>query len=643
MLVGIGLCQIKICDLYCLTIIKPSLISYGSHIKPIIYGRFMTITSLLSRCSQAALIFCVLNLSACSNTPLPENPPNFSQGKIYINQVAFDVRAPKQAVISLPEGETATRFTVQQGQHIIYQGKLVTQSVFKNWGGDAQFYIADFSSIKRRGEFFITVNTQKQQIKSSPFTIKPNAYFDLTAKSLLNYFKANRHIKVEDSDVRISGTEQRVNVYGGWNNAGGDQGKQLSHSTQSNFLVSQQGAIAIWAMAKSYNKISKFYDRKGLTTQIANEVMWGADHLHRLLAEEGYFYENISDNRGTNDERLIVGEGNTLNELNYQAAYREGAGFAIAALVNAYQLGLKTHIHGEVAPSQYLKDATAAFEHLQKNNPKYLANATENIIDDYSALVAATALYKATKNRHYLKVARYRARNLNSRVTKQGWFVSDNDKRPFYHNSEAGMPIIALVDYIKIEPKHQLRAKTKLTIKAAIDYQLAINAEVSNPFNLARQSFSTYQDNMYSPLQSGFFMPHANEANDWRGENARLASLTAAMIWGGKYTHANPREIFSIKPEVANFAQSQMDWILGKNPYQMSMLYGFGINNPPHAKSAGSMLNGGISNGITGATLNADGSGITWAEGPDDNNWRWTEQWLQNTAWYLLAVTAMAE
>ena len=73
------------------------------------------------------------------------------------------------------------------------------------------------------------------------------------------------------------------------------------------------------------------------------------------------------------------------------------------------------------------------------------------------------------------------------------------------------------------------------------------------------------------------------------------------------------------------------------------MLYGFGVNNPPHAKSAGIMLNGGISNGITGATQRSDGSGITWAQGPDANNWRWTEQWLQNSTWYLLAMTAMTE
>ena len=590
------------------------------------------------------LLALILSISACSNTtPPPSNPPNLSQAKIYINQVAFDLQAPKQAVVSLPLGENATRFIVYKGSDIVHQAKLKPQPVFNEWGQGAQYYLADFSSIKRRGEFHIVVNTRKQQIKSSPFIIKQSAYFELTAKSLLNYFKANRHINPQDKSIRIEGTEQAVDVSGGWNNSGGDNGKQLSHLSQSNYLIPQQSGLAVWALAKSYNKVSKLYDRKGLSTQVIQEVMWGADYLHRILDNDGYFYSNITDNKGTSEERLIIGDGNELNSLNFQAAFREGGGMAIAALASAHELSLKTRIRGEFAPAQYLIDAEKAFAHLQKNNLSYLNNDKENIIDDYTALIAATALYRVTNKDYYLQTARHRAHNLNSRVTPQGWFISDDDKRPYYHNTEAGLPIIALIDYLSIEPKKQIRIKTKRIIKSTIDYQLTLNEQVTNPFNLARQPFTAYKNNQYNQQKTGFFMPHTNEANAWQGENSRLSSLTAAAIWAGKYTHANHQGSFGVNAKVANFAQSQLDWIMGKNPYQMCMLYGLGINNPPLAKSAGKMLNGGVSNGITGATQSADGTGITWAEGPDESNWRWTEQWLQNSAWYLLAITAMVE
>ena len=139
-------------------------------------------------------------------------------------------------------------------------------------------------------------------------------------------------------------------------------------------------------------------------------------------------------------------------------------------------------------------------------------------------------------------------------------------------------------------------------------------------------------------------MPHANESgNWWQGENSRLASLTAAAIWGGKLSHSDVNGSFGVNDELSYFAQSQIDWILGKNPYQVCMLYGFGVTNASFANSVGSLINGGISSGITGASYSTDGHGITWAEGPAEHNWRWTQQWLEHSAWYLLAITAMSD
>jgi len=592
------------------------------------------------------LFLLVLLTSACSNNPPPNNPPNLSQANIYINQVAFDVRAPKQALVALPIGETARRFMVYQDKSIIFQGSLTAQPTFTEWGTGAQYYLADFSSLKRQGTFHVVVNTPKQQVSSSTFTINHNAYFKLTAKSLLHYFTLSRHTNPQDKSIRINGTERYVNVSGGWVNSGADQSKNLSHSTQSNYLVSQQGAIAAWAMAKSYDKLSELYRQKGLTSQLIEEVIWGADYLHRILDTEGYFYSSVFNNKNSADERLITGYDQVEDEYttNFQAAFREGAGIAIATLVKAHELSNKTGVQGEFSAKQYLADAERAFEHLQTKNLQYVDNGQENIIDDYTALIAATELYQSTKKTKYLKAARHRAYNLNNRMTSQGWFVSDDGERPFYHGIEAGLPIIALVDYLAIEHDKQIKIKTKRTIKLSLDYQLALNSQVSNPFNLARQTYRASDKNLPAKLQEGFFMPHTSKNESWwQGENSRMASLTAAAIWGGKVTHANARGSFGVNRELANFAQSQIDWIMGKNPYQVSMLYGFGVNNPPHSQSSGIMLNGGISSGITGMTINPYGRGMTWAEGPDENNWHWTRQSLQHSAWYLLAMTAMSE
>jgi hypothetical protein len=52
-------------------------------------------------------------------------------------------------------------------------------------------------------------------------------------------------------------------------------------------------------------------------------------------------------------------------------------------------------------------------------------------------------------------------------------------------------------------------------------------------------------------------------------------------------------------------------------------------------------LDQAISNGITGQAT--DGSGIQSTSGTScGEDWRWVEQWLPHSAWYMVAITALA-
>jgi hypothetical protein len=99
------------------------------------------------------------------------------------------------------------------------------------------------------------------------------------------------------------------------------------------------------------------------------------------------------------------------------------------------------------------------------------------------------------------------------------------------------------------------------------------------------------------------------------------------------------------------YAADQLDWILGKNPYDVSMMKGIGTKNPPvYQTYSSTTLKGGIANGITGK--NMDGSGIAWddvsairsdlmtlgQDVADWQTWRWEEQWLPHATWYLMAL-----
>lgn len=569
---------------------------------------------------------------------------------VHINQVALERTGPKSAVVEYGGARNSGKFTVLKDGVAVQSGELTALPEFTEWSGKRNYFKADFSSLLANGTYQLQVALGEDTARSAAFVVADNATFVITVSAILDYYKANRHTKEADRKVRVFDTQRHVDVWGGWKDAGGDNGKYLSHLSYANFFNPQQTALVVWALAESYDSAPDLYRRAGLNTRVVEEALWGADFLHRLLSDEGYFYMTVFDRwAAPGAERMItgyVGQDGVYTK-DYQAAFREGAGVAIAALARASMVSNATGIRGEFPAARYLQDAEKAFEHLQQHNVEYCDDRTENIIDDYTALLAAIELHRATGKNSYLEAARHRANNLIQRLTSDGWFRSDSGTRPYYHAAEAGFPVVSLVHYLRIERDTALAQQARTTIGKALEYQLALTNKVSNPFNYARQNFRSYRHGKLGErLQEGFFIPHANETGYWwQGESARLASLATAAVLGGRALEGSRASgpNFGVSPKLAEFAQNQLDWIVGRNPFDMCLLYGFGLNNPPSAESAGVHDRGGISNGITGATASEDGRGIVFAPGPDENQWRWLEQWLPHSTWFLLAATAMAD
>ncbi|MEJ2662780.1 MAG: glycoside hydrolase family 9 protein [Spirochaetia bacterium] len=135
---------------------------------------------------------------------------------------------------------------------------------------------------------------------------------------------------------------------------------------------------------------------------------------------------------------------------------------------------------------------------------------------------------------------------------------------------------------------------------------------------------------------------HQNESGYWwQGENARLASLCTVGSLASRYFKAEKEIVSALR----KYAQDQLDWILGLNPFDRCMLHGKGRNNPEYTKFNLKNRPGGICNGITSGY--DDEQDIEFLPSRHRSNlgqnWRWTEQWLPHAAWYFLAVCAGAE
>ncbi|GGB04079.1 glycoside hydrolase family 9 protein [Puia dinghuensis] len=558
--------------------------------------------------------------------------PFVLHAQIFVNQAIFPPDVPKIAVVA-GHTDDGVFDVVDAAGHNVFRGKLGPAQSVNDWAPNKKFYQADFSTIHKPGSYRLTVDAGDTLISSAFFTIGNTDWARPLISSILHYYnqqRANTPTELEaDKHLLLFGSDKRVDLHGGWCDASGDVSKYFSHLAYANFMSPQQIPLVTWSLINTGETLQKQLHQWGLADSLTSEALWGADYITRSLSPEGYFYMTIFTyfKKDPAARRVVGLRANSVTTDEYQCAFREGGGMAIAALARIS----RWHKNGDYTAQQYLDAARRAYAHLVVNNTKYDDDGKENIIDDYCALMAATELWIATDSSYYRDQARFRAGKLNARMTPAGYFISDDGRRPFWHAADAGLPVVALIRYLDKEKEAGYRNAAIQTIRQALAYNLRVTNEVDNPFGYARQSF------LYKgEVKDGFFIPHENETGWWwQGENARLGSLATAALLGDRLLKNDSMELYAAR---------QYSWILGCNPYSMCFMYGWGQQNVPymHSNYGHGSQRGGISNGITGGKDHGDGSGIDFRTEDNGNEWRWTEQWLPHAAWFLAAVTAMS-
>ncbi|UBM58005.1 ThuA domain-containing protein [Marinilongibacter aquaticus] len=562
---------------------------------------------------------------------------------VLVNQVGYNRLLNKRAMLKSKEpiGEQTT-FELLDARTLetVYRGNVGKSEQMKAWDGHWYSPI-DFSGFQGAGYFKLVVREHNSSYVSFDFQIGDQLLSSHLIPAIARFFngqKANSKEELAgDARVKLFGSEKTVDLRGGWCDASGDVSKYFSHLAYTNYMNPQQTPLVDWSMIDAVESVPELLSKANAKDSLVQEAFYGADYIMKSLSPEGYFYMTLfSYFKKDPSERRVVGLlADSKTTSDYQSGYREGGGMGVAALARISQWKAKS----EYSPEEYLSAAERAFEHLQKHSIEYIDDHKENILDDYSALMASTELWIATGKEKYKVEARKRANRLTGRISNEGFFWSDDEKtRPFWHASDAGLPLLSLIRYLDVEQDSGQRQKALKTIKKWIDYQLRVSTEVPNPFAYPRQTFR-----FEHKIQNGFFIPHENESGWWwQGENARIGSLITVLLKGGRLVYPAEGPL-GLRQDIAERASTMVDWILGCNPYQVCMLYGYGQVNVPYMAAMyghGSGI-GGISNGITGHKDSPDGSGIDFKYEDNGNEWRWSEQWIPHTAWFLQALVAL--
>jgi hypothetical protein len=615
--------------------------------------------------------------------------------KLVTNHVGYESDGAKRAVIVAERGGLKAGMGNGEGGGVsgmdsfrlidldsggvVFSGKPVWAGPvgkWKNW----VFWVIDFSACRIRGNFRLQVGVadgsggSRRIVFSYPFVIDKNVLERTTISDLIYYFKGQRSSGLLDKADRHLGFEGRtgtMDAHGGWYDATGDYGKHLSHLSFSTYFNPQQISLTAWSLLKSCEWLRKRggSDYRQYIRRMLDEAMYGADYLARVQSAEGSFYRSVgapgpgklpkdrmigAENKGYRIKQSkegygkgaagngaagngLFGNGIDTGWRSYQSSYRSGGGMAIAALAMASS----EESSGDYGSADYLRVAEKTFAFLEKNNASMTNDGKENIVDDYCALMAATELYKATKKPRYLEAADKRAKRLMDRLCSwreyHDYWRADDADRPFFHPSDAGLPIVSLLNYYPVADSG-VRTRVLGVIRRSLSHELAVTHEVNNPFGYSRQLVQDTAANR----RSAFFFPHGSEASPWwQGENARLGSMATAARMAAGLFGGEP----AFRDSLKRFALDQLNWILGLNPFDACMLQGVGHNNPVYGFFGGfeyTNAPGGIVNGITSGLEDEEGIdfNLHYSQTGKDYDWRWAEQWLPHASWFLLAVSA---
>ena len=589
--------------------------------------------------------------------------PAVASVRVVVDQVGYELDSPKQALVVGTKGDPAPgNFALIKvdSDKTVLEGMLQSAGEVYEWRGMI-FWTADFSAWREPGRYVIRVSSPDGQVTSCPFTIEKGVLERQALSNVLYYFKgqrasgdfdrADRHLAIPDEPGKF------LDAHGGWYDATGDYGIHLSHQNLTSYFNPQQVPLVAWSLLTSYRVLEARGDDNSTEyrRRMLDEGLYGADYLVRIKRADGSFFESIS---APGKEKLAkdreIGNPNWRTQIKasatdstehhvdavrphtYEASFRAGGGMAIAALALASTMPEE----GDSTRAQYLRAAKEAFRFLSQHNRELLNDGVENIVDDYCVVMAATELYRASHEDQYRAAASARAGSLIARLTTAGnwhdYWRADARTRPFFHPSDAGLPVISLLNYYTVAAPDEQKS-IRDAVHRSLRFELSVTNEVNNPFGYARQLVRMGD----GTVRSAFFFPHDTEAAPWwQGEDARLASLAAAARMAMPLFSDEP----AFRSELGSYAWNQLHWILGRNPFDVSLLIGSGHGDAAYMFFRSYKYTnapGAIVNGITASAESEDGIAFNqgFAVTGKDEDWRWTEGWLPHAAWYLYAIS----
>ncbi|MGC2815518.1 MAG: glycoside hydrolase family 9 protein [Candidatus Acidiferrum sp.] len=554
-----------------------------------------------------------------------------ASGKIAFSHAGYTVGATKTAIASDLD---AHEFSVIEQS----TGKVVlTKSVKQETTPLGKYAVLDFSELQTAGEYALRAG----DASTRPFSIGQEVWRDSIWKAI-NFMYSERcgtvipgiHGICHMDDYTIHGNK-RIIVNGGYHDAG-----DLSATGNTPGMS--------YALFSLVERLEQQQEDPALRGRALEEAKWGLRWVLKTTFGDGYRSTGQLISYWTNG---IIGDaddryGQAVNnpEWNFRVAAVE----ALAARVlkeSDPELAIRSLRTAE-------QDWNFAVEGLKTAAPLPEVYGAQDDLERISfGAIASVDLYRATGDQRYADEA-FQLGDLILASQEQtiqpwsipltGYFYTSPKRENLFHRFHIGQeeePIIALAHLCRTFPHHENWMKWYAAIVLHSRYYQQVAAAVDRPYGMLPAAIykesearllpdsknwtplraadrDSYLEQVRRgvPLGGEYYLRRFPVWFDFRGNSSVLLSETKALSAAGQLRGDLSAE---------DLAQQQAEWILGRNPFSASIMYGEGYDwTPLYSVRSGQMV-GAIPVGIETKEYN---DAPYW---PNQICWTYKEVWTQ--------------
>jgi hypothetical protein len=508
------------------------------------------------------------------------------------------------------------------------------------------FQQLDFTSVIAPGRYFLRAGPTSTRT----FGIGDDAWKPTIWKAL-NFFYGERcgfavpgSHSVDHLDWFATHGAERVTMSGGWHDAG-----DLSQGV----INTGEATYSMFALAERIGDSDP-----ELRARLIEEAKWGLDWVLRVRFDGGYRIAFASHNLWTNN---VVGDADDRSreaKNNPNANYISAAAEAIAYRVLKDREPELAARSLKIAEDDWNYAIVGVEGPSTWHTPAFAATKLELA---GIGVTASVELYRATHDQKYADKAAELARIIVGSQQRHpvgkgfplaGFFYTGPERDTIFHQFHRGndqAPIVALTQMVESFPDHPDWIKWYATIALYAEYQKA-TAATTSPYNV----LPSY---VYRPTDDIKEIPDSGALHMATRASYRAQVLSGMPMGDGWYLRNFPvwfarRGNFGIllsqakalaatarlrgDSVAADLAQRQAQWIVGRNPFVQSTMWGEGYDwSQQYSVSSGDFV-GSLP---VGMQSRGESDLPYW---PSQNTYVYKEVWVHSTSRWLWLMSDLA-